>query len=157
MGSATNAFLEAGKAEKTPGARRAKPKTELEAALLEARRRAGDGEWNGAKAPAFVGLYALCHVLTYGVEPAELAAGGEWRAASRAALNLLHTFFLDDGNEFASFIRWTWQREKGRLEWLHGQGREVNRIGWRLQFSLQKATDYRVAAAQNEKRGRSRL
>jgi len=135
------------KADRIPGAKRAKAMKEIEVALAAAETRAKSGEWGDADARTLVGLYAWCHRSVYDVIPVELESITEFRIASRAALRVLHERFEDDAAAAAIFIRWSWKREKERADWCRANKRDRNRMGWRLQFSDRQVTDFRVAAA----------
>ena len=133
---------------KPPGPRRAKALSPLEVAVDDASRRAESGDWEGAKGSSFIGLYALCHRMVYGILPCELQELGCFRAAAKQAALVAHTAFGDDPSEMAEFVRWAWEREKARAKWARSQHFDRNRMGWRMQFSRGLETDYRVAKAQ---------
>jgi hypothetical protein len=128
--------------------RRAKPMDPVDVAILDAKKRAETGEWNWSKGATFVGLYAMCHQMIYGVVPDELYTTGTFRAAARSAANALHVLFDDDACAFAEFVRWSWEREKRKHNWALAQGFDRNRMSWKLQFSRALLTDYRIAKAQ---------
>lgn len=129
------------------GAKRATKESDLEAAVSNAAARVRSGEWGDADGRLLVGLYAWCHRATYGILPPELEDRAEFRAASRAALKVLHDSFDDDGAATAVFMRWAWKREKERSAWAAREKIDRNRMGWRLQFSLRLVGDFRVATA----------
>jgi len=110
--------------------------------VVEARIRDGGG-WTNAR--ELVGLYAWCHRSVYKVLPVELEAQNEFSAAARAATSMLHAHFDDDMDAAVAFVKWAWQREKGRADWARREKKDRNRMGWRLQFSPRHVTDYRVA------------
>lgn len=132
------AFLSSGTRERSPR------RNALDEALDDARGRARTGEWADARGPALVGLYALCHELVYGVEAAELRSAGEWSAAVRCAGRALAEHFGGDADLMADFVKWTWEREKGREAWARRTRANRPRLGWRLQFSPRVVTDWRV-------------
>jgi hypothetical protein len=136
------------KAHRVAGATRGRALSDIQAAIRSADARAKSGEWDGADARTMLGLYAWCHRSVYSVEPVELENAAEFRAASRAALRVLHTHFDDDGARCAIFIRWAWKREKERSEWAKREKKDRNRMGWRMQFGDKLVTDFRVAASQ---------
>jgi len=103
--------------------------------------------WDDAGPRELVGLYAWCHRSVYNVLPVELEVVAEFRAASRAALSLLHQHFHDDPVAAVQFIKWSWKREQGRADWAKREKKDRNRMGWRLQFSPRQITDYRVAVS----------
>lgn len=129
---------------RAPGAR-AKSHRDIDAAILNAEACAKSGDWSRADARVIVGFYAWCHRSVYGVAPVELENVAEFRLASRAAHRMLHERFDDDVTAMVLMVRWSWRRAKQRAEWLRTQNREINRMGWRLQFSDRMLTDYRVA------------
>lgn len=109
--------------------------------------------FDSAGAPEFVGLYAMLHEAVYGVAPDELA--NDWTPAVKAARKMFEEEFDEDVRAFVAFIRWTWVREKKREKWRRENGRDANRIGWRLQFqSRAMLTDYKVALARRNGRVR---
>lgn len=124
----------------------------LEIAESDASKRAETGEWEDASARSFVGLYAMCHRMTYGVEASDLREKFKFNGATKAATKALHDFFDDDKSEFVEFIKWTWEREKGREEWAARESKIRGRMGIRLQFSAGMITDYRV---ESERRNRN--
>lgn len=124
----------------------------IDVALADAKRRAASGDWDAASGATFVGLYALCHSMVYGVTPDELRNTVTMRAAARAAKNLLHSTFVDDGEQMAQFVRWCWEREKRKHEWARSRGVERLRLGVKFQFSPAMVTDYRVECASRARR-----
>jgi hypothetical protein len=130
----------------TPRVRRGGRKQLLpvEVALDDARRRAGSGEWEGAKGSTLVGLYALCHQLIYGIVPEELRELPAFRGAAKQAAGFVHAHFGDDYGAAAAFVKWAWEREKKKHVWALKNGATRNRMSWRLQFSASLLTDWRV-------------
>ena len=146
-------FLNHNRPQKPPqGAIRGRKKTALEVALENAEKRAASGRWDDATAGAFVGLYAMCHRLTYGVDAADLAERGTFQAATRAATRALHDHFGDDKAELVEFVKWVWEREKGREEWAAREGKSRGRLNVRIQFSAGLVTDYRVDQSRHKRR-----
>ncbi len=147
-------FLEHGKKKrkKRPRAPVGTRPTPIEEALVDARARAESGDWGGAGGSALVGLYAHCHEAVYGVCPAELDARDQFKVATRLAAQVVRSHFDGDCDAAAAFVRWTWLREKGREEWARREGKERGRVGWRLQFSAQLVTDFRVDATRKRRR-----
>lgn len=117
----------------------------VQVAVHDANRRAISGEWDTAKGATFVGLYAMCHQMVYGVLPAELDPPGIFRQAAKAAAQAMHQMFDDDPYEVVKFLRWTWEREKRRNSYSQKSGHERSRLMWRWQFSRAVYTDYLVA------------
>jgi len=134
--------------------RRENPPRPIDLAVKEADRRGASGDWEGAGGRAFVGLYALCHLLVYGVIPVDLADRAVYGRATKAATKCLHEHFGDDRAEFVEFIRWSWEREKGREEWADRKGVQRGRLGVFVQFSASVVTDYRVDQSRRARRGR---
>lgn len=133
------------------GAVAPKKRGDLELAIADAERRAASGEWEEATGRSFVGLYALCHRIVYGVLPEDLAEKGALGLAAKMANTCLHTSFGDDRSAFVEFIKWTWDREKSRELWRLQNGKQGGRIGIRLQFSGSLITDHRVDLARRKK------
>lgn len=135
--------------ESVPKTPRTRAMSDYEVAKSDAETRSRSGDWASSNAAAFVGLYAVCHERLYRVEPLELKAKAEFRAAARQASMLLARF-NNDGELFARFIVWTWERQKRRSEWFKRKNEEMGekgdtfRMGWRLQFSPKTETDFRV-------------
>ena len=136
--------------QKMSGETKSTALSDIEANTKIAEARSLSGDWDGARGRVFVGLYAVCHRVVYGVAPLELEQKPEFQAASRAALSCLHGHFDDDSDALATFVRWAWKREEGRAKYAREQrwdGRK--RLGWRLLFSAHTVTDYLA-----ERRGR---
>lgn len=95
-------------------------------------------DWTAARAVHFVALYAWCHEQVYGVAPAELTtgkAGARIRLqATSAAARMLTQEFAGRPKAMAGFLRWVWQREKGREEWAARTGAQRGRVTWYKQF-----------------------
>jgi hypothetical protein len=89
--------------------------------------------------------------MIYRVAPEELQNKGSFAMASKAASSLVHASFDDDFAAAAGFVKWTWERQKSRHNWSLQQGREPNRLGWRLQFSPSLVTDWRVATSKRRR------
>lgn len=110
--------------------------------MNDAKARARSGDWGGVGGSTLVGLYAMCHELVYKVIPLELKKTGTFRAASRAASSMLKSHFEGEPDEMVSFIKWAWEREKGRAKWAVENQKDRNRMGWMVQFSESMLTDY---------------
>lgn len=136
-----SAFLSEAPAPRAP---RSRGLSELALAVLEAEARGKTGKWDDARPTAFVGLYALCHRLVFKCLPGELESKVEFKGALRLA-GQMHARFEYDGEEVASFIRWTWEREQRREKFAASKGETRDfRIGYRLQFSPRMVTDWQV-------------
>jgi hypothetical protein len=118
--------------------------TSVEVAVDDASRRALSGEWEGAKGATFVGLYAMCHRMVYGVTPSELQLQSVFNVAAKTARKAMHELFNDDAAEFAAFIRWAWEAEKRKAAWAQQKAFDRRRLSWRYQFSRSLETDYRI-------------
>lgn len=116
----------------------------VEIAIDEASRRALSGEWEGSKGATFVGLYAMCHRMVYGVTPSELALQPVFNAAAKMARAMMHELFDDQPEQFAAFIRWAWEVEKRKAAWAQAKAVDRRRLSWRYQFSRSLETDYRI-------------
>jgi hypothetical protein len=150
--TATAAFVAQFEKEKGPRTRtRAKALAPIEVAMDDAKRRAASGDWSAAKGSSFVGLYAICHHMIYGVVPDELFQAGVYKVAAKIAANALHDLFADDPDAMAAFVRWCWVREKRKHNWALGNGFDRNRLGWKWQFSRALLTDYRVSTSQKRR------
>lgn len=130
-----------------------RPPSKFRAAVQSARRRARSGEWATADGESLVGLYAVCHEMVYGVLPEELEEVALFRQAARSATKLLRESFGGEVDGAVEFLKWVWEREKGRVRWAANQQPPVQRgrLGWRLGFSAAFVTDYRVAMASNRR------
>lgn len=154
MSSPLTEFMERFEPEKTPRLRvkrRAKTLSLVEVAMDEARRRATSGEWDRSKGATFVGLYALCHQMVYGVVPGELQEPAAFRAAAKHAARAMHELFDDDPAEVAAFVRWTWEAEKRKNAWAQQKAFDRKRLGWKAQFSRAVQTDYQIAQKQRRR------
>lgn len=119
----------------------------IDVGIRNAEDRARTGEWADANGATFVGLYALCHRMIYGIVPTELYRNGDFQIACRMARRTLHELFRDDGDDMAAFVKWCWEREKRRNSWAQASGYDRNRLSPRTQFSPTLLTDYRIAAS----------
>jgi hypothetical protein len=152
----TNRFLQSGKERKERSKARPRSKTipdgEWARLLSGADSRIDSGEWSDASAKDLVALSAIMHSDVYGIESADLTP--EMRlVASFQAGRLLEKDFSGDAGAFADFVRWTWQREVGRIEWRKKNNQASTfRLTWRLQFGPAILTDYRVWKLQQEGR-----
>lgn len=117
---------------------------QIEIAIDDASRRAVSGEWEGSKGATFVGLYAMCHRMVYGVTPSELELQAVFNAAAKMARSTMHELFNDQPEEFAAFIRWAWEVEKRKAAWAQAKAVDRRRLSWRYQFSRSLETDYRI-------------
>jgi hypothetical protein len=146
MSSSISKFCEAfARPEPKLRKKRSQPLSALEVAIRDAKYRASSGEWESAKGATFVGLYAMCHQMVYGVVPSELTQPALFRSAARLAVKALHEQFDDDPGELAAFVRWCWEREKRRSTWAQSSGVDRNRLSWKWQFSRSMETDYRIS------------
>lgn len=121
--------------------------TDFEVAVQGAENKARSGDWIVADGKVLVGLCAVCHKMVYGLLPLELEKQQrEFRAATREASRILRVHFNNDIGAMVEFVKWVWQREKGRVEWASKQSppRERTRLGWRLSLSDSFVTDYRA-------------
>lgn len=132
-------------------------KSIYELAVKSAKVRSKSGDWTGSNARVFVGLYAVCHRVVYGIEPEELKPDTEMKKAMRLARKCLKQYFDGDVEEMITFILWTWERQKGKENWALSQGRSINRLSPWFQFGGSLVTDYRkslVDKKRTRKRGR---
>lgn len=141
-----------------PARRGAKKSTYLsayDAALLDATARAEQtGEWDGAPARAFIGLYVWCHRRCYGVEPEELKEAATFRRAESKVGALLRESFEENGEEYAAFIQWSWLEEQRKMKWAEREGvdRGGKRLIWQFLFCANNVTNYKVARQQAQSR-----
>ncbi len=107
-------------------------------------------DWSRATPKNIVALYCWCHEHVYGVRPGELNNAKSWLAACAMAKRLATNEFDGDLTKLVGFLRWTWAREKRTEKWrrshLDGGGR---RMRWRLQFSRDLVTDFRIFLRRN--------
>jgi hypothetical protein len=123
--------------------------------LLASAKEEGSTLWfedAGAMQPRhFVGVYAVLHRETYGVDPLELTQSRHYAAAVRHAKRLLDVDFGGDAFKFASFLNWTWARERKREKRSNGD-RDGHRLTWQIQFaSRAMLADYRAACLRNDR------
>lgn len=105
-------------------------------------------QWDAAQPGHLVALYCWCHEHVYGAPPGELQQGSTWWLAQQAARRQVQQEFREDVVAAVDFVRWVWQREKGREAKRRRDGTGGDfRIGWRLQFGPTLLTDYRVELA----------
>lgn len=126
-----------------------------DAALLDAEQRAEQsGEWAGAPARTFIGLYIWCHRRCYGVEPEELKDAAMFRRAEAKVGALLRDSFEQDGEEYAVFIQWSWMEEQRKVKWAEDKGvdRGGKRLIWQFLFCSNNVTNYKVAKQQAQTR-----
>lgn len=136
------------------GPRKRKTLDLIEVAIDQAERRAREGDWADADGRSFVGLYGLCHRITYGVIPEDLRDRAMFSAAARLALKVLHETFRDNAPEMVEFVTWVWEREKSRESWGLRNGINRGRLGWKASFSSNFFADYRVDLARKTNKGR---
>jgi hypothetical protein len=145
-------FVDKIEAAAPPPRRRSRSKklTDIETAVHDAEVRSRSGDWKGARAATFVGLYAQCHRMLYGVLPLELEDPAQFRFAAKSANDML-ALFDNDEDEFVEMIKWSWFRERRRVAISKERNETRGRLGWRLQFSKTMFTDYRATefVAQN--------
>lgn len=120
--------------------------------IANAKIRSRDGEWDDAKPRDFVGLFALCHQIVYGIEPIELATKTELMKATRVAKKCLSNFFDDDPHELVEFIKWVWKRQEGKEAWALREGKNLSRLNVFAQFSPQKVSDYRIEIVRSQRK-----
>ena len=119
----------------------------VDKARARVREMAETGDWSEATGTHFVAFYEWLHLTVYGVEASELAMVGEWARAAAAAARMLDTHFGGDATVMTLFVRWTWNRESDTEKWRRENKKPGGRIGWRLQFSGAKLTDYKLDVA----------
>lgn len=123
----------------------------LDAAVMDAEKRATSGDWARAKGATLVGLYAWCHRRVYGADVEELRVAAAFKEATRVAAKLLHECG-DDPDFVAEMIRWTWEREKRAESTARHRGDTRDfRVTWRYQFSPKMLTSYRVELSRRGK------
>ena len=133
-----------------PRERKKSPKTiaasVFDRARVEVEEMMRSGEWAGVGARHLVALYAVMHERVYGVEAIELGPTERYNASMMAA-GLVKRAFAGSYVDAVAYMRWAWEREEGRLDWLRSKNRELGRrIGTKLMFGGSLVTDYRVAS-----------
>ncbi len=97
--------------------------------------------WDGATPATLVGLFAAMHNDVYRIDITDELAP-DWAPAVSSARRLLEKNLAGNVNEAVNVIRWSWSREKRRVD----SGEELDwRMGWRYQFSLKLLNNYRLA------------
>lgn len=99
-----------------------------------------------ARPEHFVALYADLFFRVYGVQDESLTAK-ERSVAKLQAKRMLETDFGGDRKAMATFVSWTWTREKQREAWRRANAKEGGRLSWRYQFGKAVLTDYRIDVA----------
>lgn len=142
------------KSKRTPigGAAGTRKLPRIEQAVDDAEHRSKSGTWEGATGRTLVGLYALCHRIVYGEIPLELYQKAEFSVAARMATKALHEWFGDDPALFVEFLKWSWEREKGRDAWATREGKSRSRMRARFQFSAAMVQDWRVERTRDRRR-----
>ncbi len=125
--------------------KRDKPLPKFHIAVELAKSKAASGDWEKVDGETLVGLYGLIHRMVYQVLPLELEQTRELRAAAREASRVLRQHFNGDVAAMVEFVKWCWERERGRAEWATREKKDRKRMGWRLQFGDAFVTDYRAA------------
>lgn len=136
--------------------RASRRKSTFELAVHAATVSSASGDWDGAKPRTFVGLYAVCHQMVYGIPASELDDDGEMKKAMRVAGKCQRTHFPEDPYGFASFIAWTWERQKKKEDWAITQGHSISRFTVWRQFAGAAVTDYRKSVIDRKRHGRAR-
>jgi hypothetical protein len=95
-----------------------------------------------ATAVHMVALWAYCHEQVYGVAPATTLR--EWSLASLAAGTIARNDFDGKAERMVPFVRWTWAEERRSAAWRRENGKPINPIGWRLQFSRRHVVKWRA-------------
>jgi hypothetical protein len=143
-----------GKEEPKRGPKKRTPRSaapHLQRAIAEVTEMQESGEWEELETRHLVALYAQLHERVYGAAPVELVA--DWAPALSAARKLQRDEFGDEPSRMLEWMRWVWKREREGEKWAASEKRERRRISWRLMFmNRQLVTDYRVAAARQQKR-----
>ena len=142
-GLSVASFLEGVKAKPQGGTRGRSKLSDVEVAKKNAQRRANTGEWDGAGSAIIVGVYAMFHEIVYGEMPLELEQKPEFRRALGMAKALLGAFD-DDAGAVVAFMKWSWKRQEGKIEWAKREGRDLSRFSYRFAMSMACVTDYRV-------------
>ncbi len=124
-------------------------KAQREAHLKEIERRAKGKDWDGVTAGKLVALYYFCHVRVYQVPPIELQRNTTYTAAMKQAGSMVKRHFDGDVQKAVRFMRWVWDREQGKQEWLKTNDKEGRRLTWQNQFTHDfLVTDWLRAKAQ---------
>lgn len=89
-------------------------------------------DWSEAGPGHLVSLWAWCHRAVYGVEAS--TSPRERASAHALAKKLISDRFSGDARAAVAFVRWCWEREKGREKWRREQGKSGSVLGWRAQF-----------------------
>lgn len=117
-------------------------------AFTEGNRRAFDA----AEPKHLVALYTFLHERVYGVQATELHQDKEYMGAVSSARALVQREFDGRVEMGVAFLKWLWERERGRHRWRVREQRPLSRLGWRFVFNGGALlTDYRLHLAQ--KRG----
>lgn len=125
----------------------------LDEAIAAAAQLVKSGDYSEAEPHHLVGLYARLHESTYGAPPGELATARAFRAAVRAAEQLIKAEFGGEVDDAITFMKWVWAREVRTEKKRRSEGTEGRRISWRLMFEQRHLiTDWRVA---HDRRGLS--
>lgn len=133
---------------------RTQKRSKIELLIEDAKTRSLSGDWSDANGLTFVGLFALCHRVVYGVMPAELQEAKAINVTARMARKCMHAHFEDDSAEVALFIKWAWEVEKRKNTWAMGQGFDRAPLTCFGQFSARLITQYKVRANQHGRRRR---
>lgn len=117
----------------------------IDALIKDAEIRSTSGEWEGCTGRSFVGLYAFCFRMIYGVVPIELyKSEGLIGIGGKNASSILRNRFGGDTSKMVEFMKWTWAREKGRDEWARRNKIDRKQLGLRVQFSESLVQDYQI-------------
>jgi hypothetical protein len=113
--------------------RRPPTKQRVEQVKLDVAAMIASKDFSKATAMDLVALWAHCHEKAYGIAPA--LSTREWQHAAMFAGKLAKERFEGKPYKAVPFIAWTWREEEKSLEWRRRNGRQINPLGWRLQFS----------------------
>jgi hypothetical protein len=123
------------------------------AAAREEMRAMGErGDWSGATGAHLVALYEWLHEEVYGAPTSELSVRRLRGIAVSVAGAFVKREFGGDPERAVEFLRWAWTREQEREAWRRANDRSGKKIGWRLAFSGELATEYRVDVARRSAR-----
>lgn len=104
-------------------------------------------DWRGARGVHLLVLWSQLHHDLYGVAPAEMDDARQRLDAARTADRCIAGQFKGDAPATVEFMKWAWAREVAREKWRRDnpEASGGGRLTWRLQFSANVVSDYRVA------------
>ena len=87
----------------------------------------------------------------YGAKIGVIGLNGSGKSSLLRILAGVDKEFGGDPSKMVAFMHWAWKGEQRREAYAKDKGYERRRMSWRVQFSAELLTDYRVHALRGQK------